>query len=218
MADISCGAQTGPMLLWHHLEVQMHHTPQREAGLHSHPMPHCYRSAQVTGAGVATEHVLSTGTRAKRYYRRCIATEADATFRPHCRSCHNPRRTQGNHKHAHRRCSPGGRKQADRQHCGPMLCSSGIQDTGVPQCCGMKTHNIFPRKDGSLAARASAYCLRVLFVSKSSRNCCSVADISWKILFLLSLSATKRWPWTMASRACVFLSSLLLPQHLIKAC
>ena len=116
VADISCGAQTGPMLLWHHLEVQRHHTPQREAGLHSHPMPHCYRSAQVTGAGVATEHALSTGTRAKRYYRRCIATEADATFRPHGRSCHNPRRTQGKRRHAHRRCSPGGRKQADRQH------------------------------------------------------------------------------------------------------
>ena len=60
---------------------------------------------------------------------------------------------------------------------------------------------IVPRKDGSLAARASAYCLRLLFGSKSSRSCCSVADISWKLIFLLYLSFTKRWPWTMASRA-----------------
>jgi len=67
-----------PLADWHHVEVQSHHSPRRQAGLYSHPMPHRNRSAQVAGSGAATEHGLSTGTSANSYYRRHITIGANA--------------------------------------------------------------------------------------------------------------------------------------------
>ena len=68
---------------WHHMEVHSHHAPKREAGLYSHFMPHRNRSAQVAGAGAATEHVFPTDASANSYNRRRIAIDADAAIRSH---------------------------------------------------------------------------------------------------------------------------------------
>ena len=68
---------------WHHMEVHSHHAPKRQAGLYSHLMPHRNRSAQVAGAGAATEHVFPTDASANSYNRRRIAIDADAAIRSH---------------------------------------------------------------------------------------------------------------------------------------
>ena len=72
------------------MEVHSHHAPKREAGLYSHFMPHRNRSAQVAGAGAATEHVFPTDASANSYNRRRIAIDADAAIRSHGHCSQNP--------------------------------------------------------------------------------------------------------------------------------
>ena len=56
----------------------------------SHFMPHRNRSAQVAGAGAATEHVFPTSATANSYNRRRIAIDADAAIRSHGHCSQNP--------------------------------------------------------------------------------------------------------------------------------
>ena len=65
-----------------------------------------------------------------------------------------------------------------------------------------------PLKGGSLFAHASSSCLRDLRVSKSSRICCSVADISSYFLFLVSLAMAKLLNWESRCFARRFVSCL----------
>ena len=55
-------------------------TPQRQAGLYSHSMPHRNRSAQAASTGAATEHGFPTGASANSYHRRHIRIAADAAI------------------------------------------------------------------------------------------------------------------------------------------
>ena len=75
---------------WRHIQVHSHHAPQRQAGLYSHFMPHRNRSAQVAGAGAATEHPFPTDASADSYNRRRLAIEADAAIRSHGDCSHDP--------------------------------------------------------------------------------------------------------------------------------
>ena len=65
------------------MEVQTNRAPERQAGLYSHRMPHHNRSAQVAGAGAATEHVFPTDASANNYNRRNVAGNEYAAIRSH---------------------------------------------------------------------------------------------------------------------------------------
>ena len=67
------------------------------------------------------------------------------------------------------------------------------------------THNAFLKRFPGFSIRWFSYCSRNFWVSKSSRICCSVADMSSALFFLLSLSAAKSSPW----RSLLFAFALL---------
>ena len=71
-----------------------------------------------------------------------------------------------------------------------MLCSS---------------HSILPWNYGSFFKRACSYCFLDFCVSKSSRTCCSVADMSSNFLLLLSLCSARNAPWCTRCFASHFL-------------
>ena len=77
------------------------------------------------------------------------------------------------------------------------LCSNGTE--GDQRCKRVRRSapSILPRKSGGLFAHVSSYTLLDNRFSKSSRVCCSVADMSSNFLLPESLSFTRNAPWSI---------------------